>query len=229
LPRLGDQRLALLAALRDHHGLLPMPDQARDSTPFERLIAVGIGLVAEARVASAALETLRGAGLLEPSALATAHPLELDELFREARVRLTAKALKPLQKIARWASDRDFDSEAVERLSTEAIREAWLGLSGIGPSTADSLLLFGLSRATYPVDRASYRILVRHGWLDPSSDYDEARSALEAIAPDDPESLAQLSMGLERVGRQACKPGAPRCDDCPLRPFLPEGGPIVEV
>ena len=134
--------------------------------------------------------------------------------------------MKPLQRIASWASGRDFDAEAVANLSTGAIREAWRGLNGVGPATADALLLFALGRPTYPVDRASYRIMVRHGWLDPSSDYDEARSVLEGIALDDPEALARLSLAFEKLGRDACKPTAPRCERCPLRPLLPEGGPV---
>ena len=78
-------------------------------------------------------------------------------------------------------------------------------------------------------DLVIQRILVRHGWLDPSSDYDEARSALESIAPDEPERLAQLSLGFEKLGRDFCKSTAPKCDRCPLRPLLPEGGPVEGI
>ena len=212
------------------YGPLPRPGAGVVSVnipgPFEAIVAVALGLRADPRTASSAFEALRGAGLVEPETLATADPPELDEVFRQARVRLASKALRPLQRIAKWASGRDFDAEAVASLSTEAIREAWRGLNGVGPAMTDSLLLFALGRPTYPVDRASYRIMVRHGWLDSSSDYDEARSVLEGIAPDDPEALAGLSLAFEELGRDACKPSAPRCEHCPLRPLLPEGGPV---
>jgi endonuclease III related protein len=228
LPRLGDSRLALFEALAERYGSLPSPGGGPKAGPFAAVVAVALGLMTDPRTASAALESLRDAGLLEPDALATVNPLELDDLFKQTRVRLASKALRPLQKIARWFSEGDFDTEGLEKLSTEAIRESWRGLNGIGPATADALLLFGLGRATYPVDRASYRIMARHGWLDPSSDYDEARSALEAIAPDDPDALAQLSLAFEKLGRDACKPGTPRCERCPLQPFLPESGPVED-
>jgi endonuclease-3 related protein len=198
------------------------------SEPFESITAVALALVTDPRTASAALNVLREAGLLEPGPLSSVNPLELDDLFQQAKVRLASKALRPLQKLAGWASEQDFDAEAVMSLPTESLREAWRSLNGVGPATADAFLLFGLNRATYPVDRASYRIMVRHGWLDPSSDYDEARSALEAIAPDDPEQLGQLSIGFEKLGRDACKPGTPRCERCPLRFLLPENGPIED-
>jgi endonuclease III related protein len=228
LPRLGDSRLALLEALAERYGPLPPPGGGPKAGPFEAVAAVALGLVTDPRTASVALESLRDAGLLEPDALASVNPLELDDLFKQTRIRLASKALRPLQKIARWFGERDFDAESIEKLSTEAIREAWRGLNGVGPATADALLLFGLGRATYPVDRASYRIMARHGWLDPSSDYDEARSALEAISPDDPDALAQLSLAFEKLGRDACKPGTPRCERCPLQPFLPENGPVED-
>ena len=231
MPRLGESRLALLESLAGRYGPLPTPGGGLASVdgakgPFEAIAAVAIELLAEPRAASTAFQALRDAGLTEPEALASADPLELDDVFKQARVRLAARSLKPLQRIARWASGRDLDADAVANLSTEAIREDWRALNGVGPATADALLLFALGRPTYPVDRASYRVLVRHGWLDPSSDYDEARSVLEGIAPDDAEALAGLSIAFEKLGRDACKPSAPRCENCPLRPLLPDGGPV---
>jgi endonuclease III related protein len=230
VPRLGESRLALLEALEARYGPLSPPGGGPSSVevpdPFEAIIRVALALVAEPRAAASAFDALRGAGLIDPEALAGADPLEIDDVFQQARVRLASKALKPLQRIARWAKGRDFDPETASKLATESIREAWRTLNGVGPATADALLLFGLGRPTIPVDRASYRILARHGWLDPSSDYDEARSTLESIAPDDPSRLAQLSLGLERLGRDYCKPSAPKCERCPLRPLLPEGGPV---
>jgi endonuclease-3 related protein len=228
LPRLGENRLAVLEALGHHYCPLLAPGGGSEQNPFESIAAVALELVADTRTARSAFELLRGLNLLEPAGLATIDLLELDDIFRQGRVKLASKALKPLRKIATWASDREFDREAVEQLSTEAIREAWRGLNGVGPATTDAILLFGLGRPTCPVDRGSYRVLIRHGWIDPSSDYDEARSALEAVAPDDPGALAQLSLALEKLGREFCKPASPRCERCPLRPFLPETGPIEE-
>jgi endonuclease-3 related protein len=193
---------------------------------FERIVRVALALEADPKVAEAAFGALRDAALIEPESLASADPLEFDDLLRERRIRLTSKALGPLRRIARWTVDRGLDDEAWTELTTEAIRDAWRGLNGVGPATADALLLFALGRPTIPVRQASYRILARHGWLDPSSDYDEARSTLESIAPDDPNQLGQLELALTKLGRDFCKPTAPRCDQCPLQPLLPDGGPV---
>jgi endonuclease-3 related protein len=228
VPRLVESRLALLEALDRQYG--PLPPPGAGPTPldqtFETIVRVALALEAEPKVASAAFGALRDAGLIEAESLASADPLELDDLFRERRIRLTSKALGPLRKIARWAADRGLDDEGWAELSTEAIRDAWRGLNGVGPATADALLLFALRRPTIPVRQASYRILARHGWLDPSSDYDEARSTLESIAPDNPDRLGQLALALAKLGRDSCKPTAPKCDRCPLQALLPEGGPV---
>jgi endonuclease III related protein len=230
VPRLGDSRLRLLDTLVRQYGPLPPPGAGVTSVdptiPFESIIAVALELIVDPRTASRVFDGLKDAGLLDPEELAGADPFELGDLLEQAGARLSPSALRPLQQIARWVSEREFDSEAVERLSTEAIREVWRAFTGVGQLTADAWLLFGLKRPTYPVDRASYRILVRHGWLDSSTEYDEARSVLESIAPDDPPTLAQLSRAFVKLGRDFCKVGKPRCDRCPLARFLPDDGPI---
>ncbi len=71
-----------------------------------------------------------------------------------------------------------------------------------------ALHVFGA--ATYPVDRASYRILVRHGWIDPTVDYEEASHLLTSAAESDPAILATISNGFADVGRRFCKPSGPR-------------------
>ena len=58
-----------------------------------------------------------------------------------------------------------FEPRSIDRL---AARRAG-GVPGIGLAAADAILLFALKRPSYPVDRATYRVLVRHGWLDPSA------------------------------------------------------------
>ena len=78
----------------------------------------------------------------------------------------------------------------------------------------------------YPLDRATYRILIRHGWLDSSADYDEARDVVERPWAGDPVTLARLSDWLARIGSEFCRVRVAKCDRCPLRGFLPEGGPV---
>ena len=76
------------------------------------------------------------------------------------------------------------------------------------------------------MDRTTYRILVRHGWIDPSVDYDEVSELLARQAGHNPEEIRRLAGWLGRVGRQFCGPRSPKCEQCPLSCLLPEGGPV---
>jgi len=226
MPTLGESYPTIVAALIERYG---SPEPIRDDLePFEAMVAAVLARSAEPRKVDSALTVLRDAGLLEPGPMAEADENEIGHLFREAKAPLPSRAMAPLRRLARLIVDRHDGSAGPLRQGsppTDSLREEIAGLNGIGPATADAILLFALRRATYPVDRATYRVLVRHGWLEPESDYDEARAVVERLSPDDPDGLARLSRGMERVGRDYCRVGSPRCEQCPLRPVLPEGGP----
>ena len=228
MPRLDDAASDVLDALTARYGRAR--PSAWDLDPFEALAATAFDLALDAPKRSAAVEALREAGLLDPSALAESDPSEAAEVLRSAGVKSPEKALLTLRRLAAWvveAHGGDADSLAGEDgPATAGLREELTAIKGIGQSAADALLLFALRRPVYPVDRATYRVFVRHGWVDPSADYEEARDRVEGLAPDDPSTLAHLSTAFERVGREYCRASVAKCEKCPLRPFLPDGGPV---
>ena len=227
MPTLEVSFAGMVAALVDRYG---RPGESRPGIgddPFEAILRAALSRTVEDRKVVAALAALREAGLLEPGPLAEAEPTEIVEAIRLAGVALPPPALKGIRKLAGWIADgHGGEPGLLAEVSTERLRDELRGLNGVGPATADAILLFALRRPTYPVDRASVRVLVRHGWFEPTGEYDEARGLLESAAGDDPEALARLSGWLERVGRDACRPSVAKCERCPLRPFLSEGGPI---
>ncbi|SIN76090.1 DNA-3-methyladenine glycosylase III [Singulisphaera sp. GP187] len=198
---------------------------------FATAIAVILGQSIDAKKVAKGLEALAEAGLLEPQPLTEADPAEIVDAFKAFGVSLPARVLGPVRRMAAWVVSRQASAHALdplrdESISTGALREELRGLAGIGPATADEILLLAGQRGVYPVDRATYRILVRHGWLDPTAEYEEARSVMERPGHDDPETLHRLSDGFARVGREFCKPSVAKCGRCPLQPFLPEGGAL---
>jgi endonuclease-3 related protein len=229
MPTLDASFAAIVAVLAEHYGAAGPVGVAAGLDPFPALVAVLLARVADPRRAARGLDALAGAGLLEPQALAEGDVAEIDDALKSGGVTVPARGLAPIQRLARWIVEQHHGSaEELDREThaTESLREELASLNGIGPATADALLLLALNRAVYPLDRATYRILVRHGWLDPSAGYDEARAVVEAPCPDDPDTLARLSDWLGRIGREFCRVSAPKCERCPLRPFLPDGGPI---
>lgn len=227
MPSFDESMTAIESALSGQYGRSAASGGAWGK-PFAAMLAVVLERAIEAKKVARAIEALDEAGLLEPQVLAESEPTEVVEALRGAGVASPNRLAGPLRRLAGWLVDRHHGS-AVELLepdvSTDALREELAALNGIGPATADAILLHALRRGSYPVDRATYRILVRHDWLDASAGYDEARALVERQHPDDPDALAQLAGWFERVGREFCRPSTARCDRCPLRPFLPEGGP----
>ena len=64
------------------------------------------------------------------------------------------------------------------------LREELLGLPGIGPETADSILLYAASREVFVVDSYTRRIFERHELAEADADYDEIRLAVEKALAD---------------------------------------------
>ena len=223
MPSSRDSYPDVRAALADRYGD-PPPLPIVPDDPFAALLGTLLGRSFDPSKVSRALDAFRDAGLIDPGALSEADPSEVVEALREAGAKLTPKALAPLSKLAKWAADRGVDT--LGDAPTESLRDELRAIRGIGAATADTLLLEALDRPVYPVDRPSYRVFARHGWIDPTADYDEARSVFESREPDDAAGLRRLSWWMDRVASEFCKPAKPRCERCPLRPFLPEGGPI---
>jgi endonuclease-3 related protein len=227
MPSLDKAYPELRAALAACYGT---PSTAvSESSPWERLLCAALERTSARSRVERAIEALGEAGLLEPAALAKADPLEVEQTLEESRAPLPRAAIHLLRKLGRWLLEAHGGSiDALDRASTDTLREALAAIGGVGPATADAILLFGMRRPVFPVSRASFRILARHGWLEPWADYEAARATLEGAGPQDADHMEQLAIWLERVGRDACGQARAKCERCPLRPFLPEGG-VCEI
>jgi len=102
-------------------------------------------------------------------------------------------------------------------------RSTLRALRGLGPATADTLIL-EMGLRVMPMTRSVLRVAVRHGWLDVSTDEETAQSTLVS-REDSAGELLQFFRQLEAVGETYCG-RVPRCDGCPLQPELPSGGPL---
>ncbi len=225
---LKDEFSEIRRVLISHYGRSGVA--SADATPhdhFDRLVSVFLARSVPAAKLDRLVDALRDAGLLDELALAEADVAELEQVAADFG-KIRSQVFATLGRLARWVVDRG-GAEALADLPTESLREELRELNGVGPATAEAILLHALDRPAYPIDRPTYRIFVRHGWLDISAGFDEAREAVEGLAPDAPDVLADLAHALDRVGAQYCKPATPRCERCPLRPWLPENGPYLPL
>ncbi len=96
-----------------------------------------------------------------------------------------------------------------------SLRQELLNVHGIGPETADSILLYALGKPVFVIDAYTKRVLSRHGIFDYSASYDEYQQLFHEVLDEDTKLFNEYHALLVMVGKDYCKP-KPRCDDCPL-------------
>ncbi len=171
-----------------------------------------------------AVTRLRAAEALDVQVLHEADPAVLAEWIRPAGY-FNVKARR-LQAFTTLVIE-SYGGE-VERLLGEdppRLRERLLAVKGIGPETADSILLYAAHHPVFVVDAYTRRVLERHGWMDPAASYDDVARAFTDQLERDAPLFNEYHALIVNLGKDWCRP-RPRCNACPLRRFLPRGGPI---
>jgi endonuclease-3 related protein len=171
---------------------------------------------------SRALDNLKEDNLLS---LAVLHSLPLDFLAEKIRpsgyYNIKAKRLKNLLDLL--AADADESSSDEKILADffnddlQNLRQKLLTVKGVGPETADSILLYAGHKPIFVIDTYTYRILVRHGLVGEETDYNEMQELFMGELPDDPQLFNEYHALLVRLGKEFCKKRNPLCQACPLR------------
>ena len=134
--------------------------------------------------------------------LAGIEPSEILDSLRDTGLSLPARSATLLVRLARWYSkafgNEDLAHDPAARKLTGR-REELAAINGVGLATADAILL-ALGQPVYPLDRGTYRILVRHGWIDSATEYDQASELLSRQAGGEPRG-DRPPLDLARAGR----------------------------
>ena len=161
-----------------------------------------------------AITNLKKANLLTPKKLYSLDSAQLAEFIRPAGY-FNIKA-KRLKNFLDWLFDNyDGSLKNLETLNTSQLREELLAIKGIGPETADSILLYAFGRGVFVVDAYTARITVRHGLIEPGCDYEQLQQLFESNLQNDVELFNEYHALLVQLGKNYCKPKA-RCSGCPL-------------
>ena len=167
-----------------------------------------------------AILNLKEKGLLSPDRLNALSVSELAQLIRPAGYyNIKAKRLKNLIDLLR--ERYDFDLSRLLDEETDTLRQELLSVNGIGPETADSILLYAGRRPVFVVDAYTHRILRRHGMTDEQTDYHELQSLFKDHLPDDPSLFNEFHALIVKTGKEYCR-RKPLCHLCPLE----EWGPV---
>ena len=168
-----------------------------------------------------AIRNLRGARMLSPQAIRRVRATRLAQLLRPSGYfRQKTKTLKSFVNFL-------FDSYggSLSRLfatPTTVLRDRLLELGGVGPETADCILLYAGKHPVFVVDAYTRRILQRHGHFHSKLAYDEVRKMFESSLPADHQLFNEFHALIVRVGKNYCRPNRPRCSECSLARFLPQ-------
>lgn len=102
-----------------------------------------------------------------------------------------------------------------------ALREKLLKVWGVGPETADSILLYALEKPVFVVDAYTKRIFLRHRWIPELAGYDQIQRVFMDHLPEDERLYNDYHAQLVAVGNRYCKRSEMLCEQCPLEPYLP--------
>lgn len=170
--------------------------------------------------AARALRKLRMSGRLGWSGLREASLNELESCLRPAG--FYRQKARTVFDFVRWLERAHHGSlDALFALPADDARRQLLGLRGIGPETADAILLYAGRQPFFVADAYTRRILSRHGLLPPAADYARAQQFLHGSLPADQALFNEFHALLVEAGKRYCKRQAPHCQGCPLEEFLP--------
>lgn len=97
------------------------------------------------------------------------------------------------------------------------LREKLLSINGIGPETADSIILYALEKPVFVIDTYTKRVLSRHGIMNHEKSYDEFQELFYSALEKDVKLFNEYHALFVRIGKTFCKKKKPLCELCPLK------------
>ena len=196
---------------------------------FEMIAGAILTQAAAWRNVERALGNLRTAGIDDWPAV---HALPLDDLAELIRPSgyYNAKARKLKAFAAHVCEDHDGDLDRMFASDTYTVREELLGIHGIGPETADDILVYAAGKPSFVIDAYTVRIMRRVG-LTPEGrdDYAGWQALFHASLPADVQVYNEYHALLDHHHKAACTKNAPRCAGCCLLDICATGRATVVV
>lgn len=165
-----------------------------------------------------AIANLKEAGLLTYRRMSDMRADEIAGYVRPSGYyNLKAKRLKNLLDMI----DSCYGGELEQMLDDEmiTIRENLLSVKGVGPETADSILLYACGHPIFVVDMYTHRVFSRHLLIDEETDYQAIQDAFMDHLEHDSQLFNEYHALIVRVAAAYCRKTKPLCDQCPLQGF----------
>jgi endonuclease-3 related protein len=185
-------------------------------SPFEVMTGAILTQNTAWRNVEKAIANLKHLGLMTPEAVLGADRAVLEEALRPSGY-FTVKARR-LSALCSFVTERGvggLDPEVL-RLPMPELREGLLAVNGVGPETADSIVLYAAGQPSFVVDAYTRRILSRHTLIAGDEPYEDIRTLFMGHLDPDVALFNEYHALIVRAGHSRCRPRNPMCGDCPL-------------
>ena len=190
-------------------------------TPFETLILTVISQNTADINTARAFEHLSNRFEIKPEVLANAETSHIEDALKTAGLyRSKSKTIKQVSRII--LKNFHGSVQPILALPLEEARKTFIQMPGVGPKTADVVLLFSAKQPTIPVDTHVNRVSKRLGFAPANGDYETVRKSLQSLY--EQRDYLAVHVLLIAHGRRYCKARRPLCRQCPVNMRCPSRG-----
>ncbi len=185
-------------------------------SPFEVMVGAILTQNTNWTNVEKAIRNLRRNSLLTAYSLHSLSHKRLANLIKPAGYyNIKAKRLKNFLDffIGRYKAD----IKDIFPIEINKMRQELLSVNGIGPETADSILLYALNKPIFVVDAYTKRMLFRHNLIPEDATYQEVQKLFMRILKKDVKLFNEYHALIVRLGKDYCRKAKPKCDICPLK------------
>lgn len=183
-------------------------------TPFEVIIGAILTQNTSWKNVSVSIQNLKKNKVLTPRKLYNLPLKKLGLLIRSSGYyNLKAKRLKNFLEILFSGYNGNLDKMLNQE--EKALRKILLDISGIGPETADSIMLYAAGELSFVVDAYTRRIFSRHKLIEENMPYDEIKEFFEKNLPLDIKLYNEYHALIVKLGKDFCLKKNPKCSLCP--------------
>ena len=213
------QAATVLQILRETFAMPQWTKAKRD--PFETLIVTIISQNTADRNTARAFERLSNRFEIKPEVLANAETKHIEDALKTAG--LYRSKAKTIKQVSRIILEKFHGSmQPILSLPLEEARKTFIQMPGVGPKTADVVLLFSAMQPTIPVDTHVNRVSKRLGFAPADGDYETVRASLQSLYHSS--DYLAVHVLLIAHGRRYCRARRPLCEQCPVNMHCPSRG-----
>jgi len=195
-------------------------------TPFEVVVGAILTQSVAWRNVEVAIVNLKRLGLLDPRRILSCPQDVLEEAVRPTRYyRQKAVRLRDFCRVLCQEFEGKLD--AMFSLEVDVLRKKLLAIKGIGPETADSIILYAADKPVFVVDAYTKRIFNRLGFFDDSLKYHEIQEFFALHLPQDVYLFNEYHALIDALGQNICFASSPECSGCPVQDMCRFAGGVA--